>query len=246
MLTLVTEVEAIINTRPLTYIGGDFDSGISICPADFLSLNPKTGFPELQDDMNDVEFELKMNTSSALLEAWKRGQRHLNQFWKVWHDQYLQSLRERTQVHHRKPRVHIHRTPQTGEVVLLKDNVPRGSWKLARIVELISSKDGKVRSARVMLPTKRILSRPLSLLYPLETSGTRVQNTDVNLEGDNLCHIDRHTESEHMKEESENNNTLKRLPRQAAQEARLRLRELMNANDETILIFLALGVSRTA
>ena len=48
--------------------------------------------PELQDDMNDVEFELKMNTSSALLEAWKRGQRHLNQFWKVWRDQYLQSL----------------------------------------------------------------------------------------------------------------------------------------------------------
>ena len=85
-----------------------------------------------------------------------------------------------------------------------------------------------------MLPTKRILSRPLSLLYPLETSGTKVQNTDVNLEGDNLCHIDRHTESEHMKEESENNNTLKRLPRQAAQEARLRFRELMNANDETI------------
>ena len=48
------------------------------------------------------------------------------------------------------------------------------------------------------------------------------------------CHIDRHTESEHTKEESENNNTLKRLPRQAAQEARLRLRELMNTNDETI------------
>ena len=121
----------------------------------------------------------------------------------------LHSLPERTQSHHRKPRVHIHRTPQAGEVVLLKDNMPRGSWKLARIVELISSKDGKVRSARVMLPTKRILSCPLSLLYPLETSGTRVQNTDINLKGDNLCHIDRHTESEHMKEESENNNKLK-------------------------------------
>ena len=28
LLTLVTEVKAIINTRPLTYIGGDFNSGI--------------------------------------------------------------------------------------------------------------------------------------------------------------------------------------------------------------------------
>ena len=112
--------------------------------------------------------------------------------------------------------------------------MPRGAWKLARIVELISSRDGKVRSAIAMLPTKRILSHPLSLLYPLETSGTRVQNTDVNLEGDNLCHIDRHTENEHTKEESENNNTIKWLPQQAAQEARPRLRELMNANDETI------------
>ena len=100
VLTLVTEIEAIINTKPLTYIGGDFDSGISICPADFLSLKPKAGFPELQDDMNDAEFELKINTSSDLLEAWKRGQRHLNQFWKVWHDQCLQSLRERTQSHY--------------------------------------------------------------------------------------------------------------------------------------------------
>ena len=90
------------------------------------------------------------------------------------------------------------------------------------------------RSARVMLSTERILSCPLSLLYPLETSGTRVQNTDVNLEGDNLSHVNGHSESEHTKEESENDNTFKRLPRQAAQEARLRLRELMNADDETI------------
>ena len=101
-------------------------------------------------------------------------------------------------------------------------------------MELISRKDGKVRYARVMSPTKRILSCPLSLLYLLETYGTRVQNTDINLEGDNLCHTDGQTESEHTKEESENNNTLKRLPRQAAQEARLRLGELMNADDETI------------
>ena len=85
-----------------------------------------------------------------------------------------------------------------------------------------------------MLPTKRILICPLSLLYPLETSRTRVQNTDVNLAGDKLIYINGHTESEHTKEESENNDTLKWLPRQAAQEARLRLRELMNADDETI------------
>ena len=37
LLTMLAEVEAIINTRPLTYVYGDFLSGFTLTPAHFLT-----------------------------------------------------------------------------------------------------------------------------------------------------------------------------------------------------------------
>ena len=55
-----------------------------------------------------------------------------------------------------------------GEVVLLKENSPRGTWKLAVITELIPSEDGNVRLARVCTQSGHILHRAIHMLYPLE------------------------------------------------------------------------------
>ena len=59
-----------------------------------------------------------------------------------------------------------------GEVVLLKENSPRGTWKLAVITELIPSEDGNVRSARVCTQSRHILYRAIHMLYPLEIGST--------------------------------------------------------------------------
>ena len=56
------------------------------------------------------------------------------------------------------------------DIVIVKDDTPRGSWKLAKIVQLNMSRDGLVRSAVVQLGSGRNLVRPLCLLYPLECS----------------------------------------------------------------------------
>ena len=77
--------------------------------------------------------------------------------------EYLTSLRERTQTSQQAGRV-------LSPAVPFKDNVPRGSWKTAKVIELNESKDKAIRSARVQLPSKKMLNRPLSLLYPLECS----------------------------------------------------------------------------
>ena len=45
--TVLTEVEAVLNSRPLVYVGADLNSGLTLTPAHFLNLNPKTGVPHL-------------------------------------------------------------------------------------------------------------------------------------------------------------------------------------------------------
>ncbi|CAG2198095.1 unnamed protein product [Mytilus edulis] len=48
------------------------------------------------------------------------------------------------------------------------EDLTRSTWRMGRIVKLISSNDGEIRSAKVQLSTGLILGRPLNVLYPLE------------------------------------------------------------------------------
>ena len=59
-------------------------------------------------------------------------------------------------------------------MVLIKDNVLRGCWKVGKVVSLVSSLDDCVRSANVSLSSGRVIARPLNLLYPLEVCGVQV------------------------------------------------------------------------
>ena len=161
-----------VNSRPLVYVGDDLNSDISLTPAHFLGLNPNIGVPEFIDSDNDADPEYvnphSLSSAQKLLQTWKKGQRHLNRFWKIWSDNYMLSLRERTQHHVAQGRIQSQNTPKPGDVVLIRDNLPRGSWKLGKIQKLISSTDGEKRAAIIMLPSKKTVNRPVSLLYPIE------------------------------------------------------------------------------
>ena len=54
--------------------------------------------------------------------------------------------------------------------MLLKDIVPRGCWKLGKVVNLVSSCDWLIRSAKVLLPSGRTIGRPLNPLCPIDIS----------------------------------------------------------------------------
>lgn len=172
-LTILKEAEAVINSRPLVYVGDDINSSMTLTPAHFLTLNLKIGLPTTpRDETDDMDYNPEISSTDRLLVTWKKGLKHLSSFWKIWRDDYLLSLRERRQIKLKQTRAKSPFTPNVGDVVLGKDDLPRGSWRLGRIQELIRSRDGLIRSARVLLPSNKIVGRPLSLLFPVEWQDT--------------------------------------------------------------------------
>lgn len=99
LLTVLKETEAVLNSRPLVYIGDDIHSTIALTPAHFLSLNPRIGISNFEQiNTADQDYNPEMSSAEKLLLSWKKGLKIVNKFWKTWRDDYLLSLRERTQV----------------------------------------------------------------------------------------------------------------------------------------------------
>ena len=171
LLTILKEAEAIINSRPLVYVGEDINSNMTLTPAHFLTLNPKIGLPaSIQDDFEDADYSPVISSADSLLAKWKKGLKYLRSFWQIWRNDYLLSLRERSQIKLKELRIQSPYAVNIGDVVLIKDNLPRGSWRMGRIQELVNSRDGHVRSAKVLLPSNRMVGRPLNLIYSTQSN----------------------------------------------------------------------------
>ena len=168
LLTILKEVEAVVNSRPLVYIEDDINSSMTLTPSHFLTLNPTIGIPTYDADDNDHDFSPNESSTDKLVLKWKKGLRHVQRFWKIWRDEYLKSLRERTQTRLREAKKRSQNQAQIGDVVLIKDDLPRGNWRIGKITELMTSFDNQVRAAKIKLASKRIISRPLCLIYPIE------------------------------------------------------------------------------
>jgi len=83
----------------------------------------------------------------------------LNQFQAHWKYEYLTSLRE----YHRTTgnnSQHI----KSGDIVLMYDESPRTTWKLAIVEGLITGKDGLVHAANIKTPQGRT-DHPITKLY---------------------------------------------------------------------------------
>ena len=106
----------------------------------------------------------------GLLQIWKKGQVHLNNLWKIWRDEYLLSLRERFKNQIKTTNTLSKLYPKIGQIVHIKENLPRGAWKLGKIIKLIESEDGEIRATTLLLTTRNTVNRPINLLYPLETA----------------------------------------------------------------------------
>ena len=170
--TLLTEIEAVVNTRPIVYVGSD--DHLTLSPADLLQQHTTLGLPDITVKSDDPDFVppgTRINMASVLLDAWRRGQNIVNNFWKLWREDYLTALIERKATF-RLVKDETNNFPAPTHrwcCASLRRDI-RGSWKVGRITRVLMSRDGKVQAAQVQLANGHIIDRPISKLYPLESS----------------------------------------------------------------------------
>ncbi|KAM7287714.1 uncharacterized protein ISCGN_031405 [Ixodes scapularis] len=83
LTTILHEVEAIVNSRPLTFLHASSGEQEVLTPAHFLTGKRLTSLPTL------CEPDTKIDTSNDLTRLWKHHQRQLDHFWTRWRRKYL-------------------------------------------------------------------------------------------------------------------------------------------------------------
>ena len=156
LVTLMAEVSAVINSRPITEVSTDPEDPVILSPAMLLTHRGA----EVHENLTDFD------TRDMYREQWKRVQVLTEYFWNRWRREYLNTLQKRRKWTQQVPDIKV------GDVVLLKDKeTVRGDWPIARISEVIPS-DNDRRVRKVMLTTfkdgkKTTYQRPITELVLL-------------------------------------------------------------------------------
>jgi len=171
LATVLVEVEASVNNRPLTYVDVD---GVdeAITPNHLIY---SRALPVISLRQNEVQ-PSQLRSSKGMRLHFLHKQKLLRDFHAKWEKEYIDILR--TAGNARAPRSAVRR-PRVGDVVLVHGDAPRLMWKLGRVMELIPSRDGVVRSAMVKVgKTGNIIKRAVVCLYPLEVSCEESRDDD--------------------------------------------------------------------
>ncbi|XP_054257148.1 uncharacterized protein LOC128982124 [Macrosteles quadrilineatus] len=153
-ITLVSRVEAILNSRPLTPLSGDPNDLESLTPGHFLTGGPLKSMVEPQYD----------ETSCNRLRRWQLVQAFSQHIWTRWSQEYLHTLQ-----HHSKWTSKTENLKIGDLVVIHEPNTPPLQWKLARITAVSPGADGIVRVVHLRTATGNF-SRPTVKVSLLPTN----------------------------------------------------------------------------
>ncbi|XP_058817780.1 uncharacterized protein LOC131681089 [Topomyia yanbarensis] len=138
LLTVVTQIESILNSRPLAPLSDSPDDISALTPGHFLIGEPLFSIPEPN------LCELSSNRLSRLQDM----KRSVQDLWRRWSRDYLSQLQQRSKWKQATKDVCV------GQLVLLKqDNTPPLQWPLGRIVDTTVGHDGHVRVVLVKTAT---------------------------------------------------------------------------------------------
>lgn len=133
--TLLTQIEGILNSRPLIPLSEDPNDDSFLTPSHFLIGDNLTALPE----------EQLTQLPENRLSHWQHIEQVKQHFWKRWHKEYLNHLQQRTKWN-KQGKEAIH----PGQLVIVKeDNLPPLRWLPGRVQEVYPGLDGVVRAATV-------------------------------------------------------------------------------------------------
>lgn len=151
MSTLLCRIEATLNSRPLCPLSSDPADINALTPGHFLIGNALMSVPEYNWE----------TTALNRLSRWQLIQQASQSFWRTWHKDYINSLRQRSKWTESTPSV------LPGQLVLIRDdNLPPLKWCLGRIEHCIAGPDGIVRVFDITT-TQGTLRRSATKLCPL-------------------------------------------------------------------------------
>ncbi|XP_070524564.1 uncharacterized protein [Cardiocondyla obscurior] len=168
--TVLCDTEAIINSRPLTYISED--------PDDLKPLSPSVFLQEISEvRMRDCD----MFYQTKLDKKPKCKQKIFENLRKRFRDEYLRQLLF-------KKRKREIRKVQIGNIVLIGDDThKRMFWPLARVTDAIPGRDGQER-VFILKMKNGLLKRPIQQIYPLEISFEKPEQV-VHLRDNSQCNL---------------------------------------------------------
>jgi len=165
--TILVQIEACLNSRPLCPLTSDLDDLQALTPAHFLIGDSMMSLPEpsLKDSSLNTEF--------------LNGQRMFRLFWRKWSADWLSHLQARPKWRHETDNL------QRNDMIIIKDDRTGPSdWKLGRIIDLHPGADGLVRVATIKTSTgfyKRSVSKICRLPLPRFTEESSPSTQPMHL-----------------------------------------------------------------
>lgn len=166
--TVLAQIEAVLNSRPISPMSTDPNDLLPLSPAHFLIGRPLTA-PASRD---------LTTTATHRLPRYDRVEQMRQNFWNRWSKEYISELQKRTKWQNHQDTI----IPNT--LVLIKeDNLSPLKWRLGRVLETFAGKDGISRVASIKTATgiiRRAFPKICPLLY--DSGDDQPCTTSVSLE----------------------------------------------------------------
>ncbi|XP_070067217.1 uncharacterized protein [Drosophila virilis] len=135
--TTVVEIDAVLNSRPLSPLSSDPNDFSALTAGHFLNGDAPRVLPEREIIINNI----------SNLDRYEQITAVKQQFWRRWSAEYVNGLRATTKWTSASPNLTV-----DSMVIIHEDNTPPLHWKLGRVESVVSGKDDRFYFVKSLVP----------------------------------------------------------------------------------------------